>query len=478
MSSSAPGAHILVFPHPAQGHLIPILDFTYHLSTRGLSITVLVTPKNLPLIQPLLSRSPTSIQPLILPFPTHPSIPPGVENAKDLPPTSSTADIVRALSFLQEPIIQWFDSHPNPPVAIVSDFFLGWTEGLARRLSVPRIVFYSSGPFLVSVLNHLWLSLVRPTDELVGFDDLPNKPSFGYPHLPSVYRRCVELGSPGSDWEFMREGMIANTTSWGAAYNTFEAMEGAYLEHVREKGGHVRTWAVGPVFAGGVGSAGRGGSGTVADGDVISWLDECPDGSVVYVCFGSEVLLTRVQMAGLAAALEKCGARFVWVVKVAPPGHAAEEYGVVPDGFEERTAGRGLVIRGWAPQAAILGHPAVAAFLTHCGWNSVLEGLAAGVTLLAWPMGADQFVNARLLVEDTGVAVRVCEGLGTVPDSAELARAVAESLSGSRPERVRAMEMKKVALDAVKEGGSSYSDLDGLVKELSALAIKKNGVKE
>lgn len=100
------------------------------------------------------------------------------------------------------------------------------------------------------------------------------------------------------------------------------------------------------------------------------------------------------------------------------------------------------------------------------------------MTLLAWPMGADQFVNARLLVEDTGVAVRVCEGLETVPDSAKLARAVAESLSGSRPERVRAMEMKKFALDAVKEGGSSYSDLDGLVKELSALGIKKNGVKE
>ncbi|KAL2465633.1 UDP-glycosyltransferase 89B2-like [Abeliophyllum distichum] len=53
---SESGAHVLIFPYPAQGHMIPLLDFTRHLATAGLTITILVTPKNLPLLNPLLSK--------------------------------------------------------------------------------------------------------------------------------------------------------------------------------------------------------------------------------------------------------------------------------------------------------------------------------------------------------------------------------------------------------------------------------------
>lgn len=59
-------------------------------------------------------------------------------------------------------------------------------------------------------------------------------------------------------------------------------------------------------------------------------------------------------------------------------------------------AGRGLVVRGWAPQVAILNHGSVVALLTHCGWNSIMEALMADVLMLTWPMGADNFSNARL----------------------------------------------------------------------------------
>nr|DAD31562.1 TPA_asm: hypothetical protein HUJ06_010413 [Nelumbo nucifera] len=71
--------------------------------------------------------------------------------------------------------------------------------------------------------------------------------------------------------------------------------------------------------------------------------------------------------------------------------------------------GRGLVIRGWAPQVLILRHRAVGLYLTHCGWNSVLEALVAGVPMLVWPIGADQFPNAKLLVDQMGMIVKVCE---------------------------------------------------------------------
>ena len=81
-------------------------------------------------------------------------------------------------------------------------------------------------------------------------------------------------------------------------------------------------------------------------------------------------------------------------------------------------------------------------------------------------MQANQFENARLLVDRLGVSVRVCERLETMPNAMELARILAESVDSTRPERARAMEPRRVALDSTKPCGSSYMALDELVKDL------------
>ncbi|KAG0587944.1 hypothetical protein KC19_2G203500 [Ceratodon purpureus] len=67
-------------------------------------------------------------------------------------------------------------------------------------------------------------------------------------------------------------------------------------------------------------------------------------------------------------------------------------------GFTNRVGGRAMLINGWAPQPQILTHHAIGAFLTHCGWNSTLKSVCAGVPMLCWPFFADQNVNARLKV--------------------------------------------------------------------------------
>jgi UDP:flavonoid glycosyltransferase YjiC (YdhE family) len=124
------------------------------------------------------------------------------------------------------------------------------------------------------------------------------------------------------------------------------------------------------------------------------------------------------------------------------------------------------VIRGWAPQVEVLRHRAVGWFLTHCGWNSVLEAAAAGVAMLAWPMGADQFTDARLLAE-AGVAVPVAEGADAVPDAGTMAAAIATAV-GKEGETVRerAAELGRLAAAAVAEGGSSHRDLEEFVQML------------
>lgn len=473
MTITGAGVNILVFPYPAQGHMIPLLDLTHQLAIRGLTITILVTPRNLPLLNPLLSSHP-SINTLVLPMPSHPLIPTGVENVKDLP-AGGFAAMMQAISKLHDSLLTWFQNHPSPPVAIISDMFLGWTHHLACQLGIRRFVFAPSGAIAMSVIYSLWRDLPKRDDpnnpnEAIHFSRIPNSPVYPWWQLSPIYRSFVE-GGPLS--EFLKDEFCANMASWGLVINSFTEFEGVYLDHLKEVLGHARVWAVGPLLPPGddkAWKAQRGGSSSVVASEILSWLDACKDQTVVYVCFGSQAVLRNRQMEELSLGLEKSGAKFIWSVKEPTVGHVGGEYGKIPFGFEDRVAGRGLVLRGWAPQVAILSHRAVGAFLTHCGANSVLESVVAGVPMLAWPMSADQFSNATLLVNELKVATRVCEGAETVPNSDELARLIAESVrEAKRVERERAMELGKAAVDAMKEGGSSYKALEGLVDHFSQL---------
>ncbi|XP_062163089.1 UDP-glycosyltransferase 89A2-like [Alnus glutinosa] len=465
-STSGMATHILVFPYPAQGHMLALLDLTHQLALRGLTITIFVTPKNLPILSPLLCTHP-SIQTLVLPLPPHPKLPQGVENVRDIG-NAGNIPIIGALRQLHDPLLRWFHSHPSPPVAIVSDFFLGWTLRLAQQLRIPRIAFFSVAAFFVSVIDHCWHnSRSVSSTPLVHFPDLPSSPSFKQEHLPSIFRFYSESNP---DTAFLKDDMLANTSSWACIFNSFDELERQYLDHLGRVMGHTRIYGVGPLSLVGINDgANRSKPDSDSDTGVLAWLDGCPDGSVLYVCFGSQKLLNRQQMEALALGLEKSGTRFVWVVKAGTTQQEADGYGVVPEGFEERVGGRGVIVKGWAPQVRILSHVAVGGFVSHCGWNSVLEGIVGGTMILGWPMEADQFLNARLLVENMGVAVRVCEGAGSVPDPAHLAGLIAESMGGESAQKARARALRDKALEAVRDDGSSSRDLDALVKELAHL---------
>ncbi|CAF2182233.1 unnamed protein product [Brassica napus] len=457
--------HVLIFPFPAQGHMIPLFDLTHRLAIRGgsaLKITVLVTPKNLPFLSPLLSAG-LNIEALTLPFPSHPSIPSGVENVQDLPP-SGFPTMIHALGGLHAPLLSWIASHPSPPVAIVSDFFLGWTQ----HLGIPRVEFSPSAAVTCCILNTLWIEMptIGGDDEILEFTKIPNSWKYPWSQISSIYLSYVHGDKA---WEFIRDSFRDNAASWGLVVNSFADMESVYLEHLKKEMGHDRVWAVGPVLP--VSQGDRGGRTSVSVDHVMSWLDARADNNVVYVCFGSQVLLSGEQTLALASALEKSGVHFVWAVK--EPVERGSTRGNILEGFEDRVAGRGLVIRGWAPQVAVLQHRAVGAFLTHCGWNSVVEAVVAGVLMLTWPMRADQYTDATLVVDELKVGVRACEGPDTVPDPDELARVVADSVTGKQTERIQAMKLRKAALDAIQERGSSVKDIDGFFEHLVSLGLKK-----
>lgn len=462
-----PGPHVLVIPFPAQGHALPLIDFVALLAARGLRLTVVTTPANLQLLSSLLAAHPTAVRAATFPFPSHPSLPPGLENTKGCSPVQFPA-FVHALAELRGPILAWVKAQPDPVVAVVADFFCGWAQPLAREIGAAGIVFSPSGVLGTAVPHSTFRRLVRRPAECDGDDEfsvsfpaIPGEPSYQWRELLMMYRNYMAGALDEQVGASVRQNFMWNLhDSWGFVFNSFRALEGRYLEQPLEDLGFKRTWAVGPVAPEADAAVARGGQATVELADLSAWLDAFPEGSVVYVCFGSQAVLSPAVAAALAEALERSAVPFMWAV-----GDA-----VVPDGFEARAAasGRGSVVRGWAPQVALLRHPAVGWFVTHCGWNSTLEAVAAGVPMLAWPLTGDQFFDARLLVDEARVAVRACKGgLGFVPDAGELASVLADATGEKGHDvRTRAKALAAEAARAVKPGGTSYADLELLVQEI------------
>jgi hypothetical protein len=473
---TVPAPHILVVPCPAQGHMLALLDLTGLLASRGLRLTVVATPATAPQLAPLLAAHPArAVRALTLPFPAHHALPAGVESAKHLPPALFPALIV-AFAGLREPLRSWVRARSDGPdrvVAILSDFFCGWTQPLAAELGVPRFVFSPCAVFGTAVLQSLFRRMPRREDEgddesPITFPDIPGAPAFPWRQMSALYRTFQE----GNDVsEGLRSNYLWNLESSGFVLNTFRRLEERYLQALLADFGFRVSRAIGPLAPMADAAGNRGGETDVAAADLCAWLDKFDDASVVYVCFGSMAVLQEPHAAAMAAALERTGVAFVWAAGPAAP---------LPEEFEERTAGvgRGMVIRGWAPQVAALRHRAVGWFVTHCGWNSVLEATAAGVAMLAWPMTADQFVNARLLVDDLRAAVPVSwGGLKEAPGADEVARVLDEAVNGGRWGDVtaRAKELAEEAAATVRQGGDSWRDLEDLARELRDLGCGPTG---
>ena len=190
----------------------------------------------------------------------------------------------------------------------------------------------------------------------------------------------------------------------------------------------------------------------------VAWLDKQPLDSILLVSLGSGGTLTNAQPTDGSAS----GSFF----KV--DGDVNDPKAYLPEGFIERTKGVGLVVPSWAPQVAVLHHPSTGVFLSHCGWNSILESITYGVPMIAWPLYAEQRMNAAMLVEEVGVAVKPMVGEGTgVVEREEIERMVRMVMEGEegKTTRGRAKELEHSASQGLNFGGSSYKSLFCVVKE-------------
>ncbi|XP_021750807.1 UDP-glycosyltransferase 84B1-like [Chenopodium quinoa] len=207
-----------------------------------------------------------------------------------------------------------------------------------------------------------------------------------------------------------------------------------------------------------------------ADDRCIEWLNQKDPNSVVYVSFGSLVVLSKTQMESMATAIRESKRPFLWVVKPSQI-QTTEGAGELPKGFLDETKGQGLVVP-WCPQIMVLSHKSIACFVTHCGWNSMLETISAGVPVIAYPMWTDQPTNAKLMADIFGVGLRLRPYNDGLVESETIKECIEEIMDGPRAAEIRAkaVEWKSMARDAVASGGSLDRNIQEFVDDIVKLS--------
>ncbi|KAJ9559345.1 hypothetical protein OSB04_013959 [Centaurea solstitialis] len=484
--------HFVLFPLMAQGHMIPMVDIARLLARRGATVTLVTTPVNANRFKPTMDRAVheenLKIQLLELQLPVaEVGLPEGCESFDLIQSAALFPKLFAAAALLKEPAENAVRGLTPPPSCIVSDNLFSWTRDIARKFDVPRLIFHGPGCFTYMCIHVVMNSNIF--DEIVSDSE--------YFVLPGLKDR-IELTKPqaagwgrpdnkeAAKWfDGLRE---AEDDADGIVVNSFQELEPNYVEELA-KAKHKKVWCIGPVSLCNkslLDLAERGSKAGINEHDCLKWLDLRESGSVIYVCLGSLTRACIEQNIELGLGLESSNVPFIWCVR-----HANEELEkwFLEEGFEERVKDRGIIVRGWAPQVLILSHPAVGGFLTHCGWNSTLEGVSAGLPMVTWPQFADQFLNERFIVNilKTGVKIGmevpviVGEQISVLVKKDNITTAV-KDVMGKEEEgearRKRAKELAKMSKTAMEEGGSSYVNMTYMIQDIREKIAKNTSLLE
>ncbi|KAK4283590.1 hypothetical protein QN277_000525 [Acacia crassicarpa] len=347
--------------------MTPLFELARLFAARSIDVTFFTTPGNALGLRKAVDKDIAAGQPISLEVFDFPSkqagTTDGIENLLDTAIDRPTfMAVYRGIAILaqrfQDFILQ------NPPDCLVVDFVYPWTSDLATRLGIPSIAFNTFCLFTVCAMLSL-NSFTIPDSGPYVIPDLPHRISMTA-KPPEAFNKPTALRMEAS---FKTNGIIMNN---------FAELDGEYVEHYRKISGH-RVWHIGPaslIHRTAEEKTERCHENEVNEHECLKWLDSKKPNSVIYVCFGSATRFSDAQLYEMATGLESSGCDFIWVVSVKGKTEnetEEEKEKWMPKGFEERVKreNKGMVLRGWAPQLLILGHEAVGAFMTHCGWNSV-----------------------------------------------------------------------------------------------------------
>ncbi|KAL6657380.1 hypothetical protein ACP70R_005160 [Stipagrostis hirtigluma subsp. patula] len=421
---------VVMFPWLAHGHINPYLELARRLTSassadrEGLDVVVhlVSTPVNLAAVA---HRQTDRIRLVELHLPELPGLPPALHTTKHLP--TRLMPVLKRACDLAAPRFGALLDELRPDV-LLYDFLQPWAPLEAAARGVPAAHFSTGSAAATAFFVHCLSADREP--RAFPFQGV----GLGTAEEEAKYTALFVMREDGDALVSERDRLLLSLarSSGFVAVKTCADVERKYMDYL-SKLICKEIVPCGPLLV----DSGDDGGG---EGEVMRWLDGQEPGSVLLVSFGSEYFMSEQQIAQLARGLELSGERFVWVVRFPEsPDEDDAAARALPRGF---SPARGLVVEGWAPQRRVLAHPACGAFLTHCGWSSVLESLAAGVPMAALPLHIDQPLNGNLAAE-LGAAARVPQERFGEFRAEDVARAVRQVMRGEEVRR-RARELREV----------------------------------
>eukprot|EP00250_Pteridium_aquilinum_P018406 c24073_g2_i1 orf=182-1669(-) len=483
--------HAVAIPLCAQGHLNPLVRFCEKLASHGFTITlVYIDPihDRLAELNPPHEEEPadhesnhanssSAAQPHDRLDIRRAHIPiDGLDLGKDF--RVSLEHFLEAQNRLASPLEELLRklNRDGPPVTcLISDIGLtGGTQKVADMFNIPRIVLYTCSASVLLLSNYVLqggrVSKKQVFDALMRREQQGEIFYEGLPGLPTILNKDLPYFKHVVDdnaymWELLLQTLEeSNRQAHAMVVNSFQDLEAPTFKALSNLVS-LPTYGVGPL----VDPLHQECTTSLwkEDETCILWLDKQPPLSVLYICFGSFTLLSQSQLEEIIEGLLSSQQRFLWVFRPDLVENSLDTTFSLD--LLSKSHDKGYVV-DWAPQLRVLSHPSVGGFLTHCGWNSILEAISRGVPMLCWPYFADQFIDAKYVVEEWKIGLRFTSNKedGCFVERGEIERAIHALMQDEYGDTLRknVLRLKEASHQSQLEGGTSYKDIKALIESL------------
>ncbi|KAK4568081.1 hypothetical protein RGQ29_003728 [Quercus rubra] len=387
----------MLIPFPAQGHVAPLMKLSHQIVDHGIKVTFVSTE----FINAILTTTMPVNSPIRL-----------VSLSDGLQPGDDQTDALKLINSFQvvkpdhfKDLIEKINESDDDDriICVIADVTVAWAFDVAEKMGIQSAAFWPNVPATLALIL-LIPKLIE--DGIIDTQGTPIKND-----LIWLSKEIPAWKSSEFPWSFQdsksqeilfghgfRMNHFVKQCNW-LICNSFYELDSLALNIIP------KITHVGPLLLANQ-SGSYIGSFWPEDSTCLSWLDKQPVGSIIYASFGGTSIFNQQQLDELALGLELIGQPFLWVVQSDIINEALFEF---LDGFRTRIADRGRIVN-WASQEQVLAHPSTACFLSHCGWNSTLEGISMGVPFLCWPYFIDQFQNTSYIGDVWKI------GLGLNPD--------------------------------------------------------------
>ncbi|CAA7038055.1 unnamed protein product [Microthlaspi erraticum] len=457
-------AELIFIPTPTVGHLVPVLEFARRLIDQDDRIRITIVLMKLQ-GQSHMDAYVKSIAPS-QPFVRFIDVP-ELEEKPTLVAQSIEAyvyDVIEKNIPLVRKIVMGILSSPSldgvTVKGIVADFFCLPMIEVAKEASLPFYVFLTTNAGFLAMMQYLADRHGKDTSVFVkDSGEMLSIPGFANP-VPSKVLPSALFIEDGYD-AYVKLAILF-TKANGILVNSSFDIEPHSVNHFLNEQNYPTVYAVGPMFD--LKAQPHPDQDLARRDELMKWLDDQPEASVVFLCFGSMGKLRGPLVKEIARGLELCQSKFLWSLRT------EEDDDLLPEGFLDRVSGRGMIC-GWSPQVEILAHKAVGGFVSHCGWNSIIESVWFGVPIVTWPMYAEQQLNAFLMVKELKIAVEMKLDYRMHGDELVRANEIETAIrcvmeKENNLTRKRVMDVSQMARKATLIGGSSYLATERFIQDV------------